>query len=439
MRILIIGPAGGHIMTAAEIISKRGIRVLQCNNQVDALQSLREGKGVELVLIEVHQDISAFVQQLKKERITTIVVAYGVEAETELAVKAIKAGAKEYLPLPPDEAMVLQVLETLTHESSALIAQSPAMQRILKIVEQVAAAEASVLITGESGTGKEVIARLLHAKSRRSARDFVAVNCAAIPEQLLESELFGHEKGAFTGAVARRIGKFEEAQNSTLLLDEISEMDLRLQAKLLRVIQERELVRVGGNQAVALDIRFIATSNRALRQYVQEGKFREDLYFRLQVIHIHLPPLRERPEDIKLLAQWFMEKYAKLNGMEEKNVSESAYRKMLQYNWPGNVRELENTMHRALLLASGDNITAEDILLLEDGAAVINSTDNHQTSDDISRPWVGKTMESVEKALIIDTLTHCDGNRTQAATLLGISIRTLRNKLALYRLEEGVA
>jgi DNA-binding NtrC family response regulator len=322
----------------------------------------------------------------------------------------------------------------------------------MRMADQVAPSEAGILITGESGTGKELMARHIHARSRRSDKIFVAVNCAAIPENLLESELFGHEKGAFTGAVARRIGKFEEADGGTLLLDEISEMDVRLQAKLLRAIQEKEVTRVGGNQSVKVNVRILATSNRKLQDEVRKGTFREDLYFRLNVVTLSLPPLRERPQDVAMLAQHFALKYADMNGITARPVSSDALAALQAHHWRGNVRELENTMHRAVLLASGPEISTEAILLTDDdGNPIMPGSIIHggghvgsdlaygtvQTAGETSiGALVGRTVADVERDLIIDTLKHTIGNRTHAANILGISIRTLRNKLKLYN-EQG--
>jgi len=314
----------------------------------------------------------------------------------------------------------------------------------MAFADQVAASDASILITGESGVGKEVMARYVHKKSRRAERPFISVNCAAIPENLLESELFGHEKGAFTGAVGRRIGKFEEADGGTLLLDEISEMDGRLQAKLLRALQEREIDRVGGTGPVKVDIRVLATSNRDLAQAVKDGRFREDLLYRLNVVNLRLPPLRERPGDVIALADYFVKKYAGANGLPARPLSAEAKRRLLSHRWPGNVRELENAMHRAVLLSTGPEIE-ETAVRLPDGQPMPNqdlgaSTASRavQAADAASRTLVGQTVAQVEQQLIIDTLTHCLGNRTHAANILGISIRTLRNKLKEYS-EAGVA
>jgi two-component system response regulator FlrC len=267
------------------------------------------------------------------------------------------------------------------------------------------------------------------------------VNCAAIPENLLESELFGHEKGAFTGAIARRIGKFEEANGGTLLLDEISEMDARLQAKLLRAIQEREIDRVGGTKPVKVDIRIIATSNRDLAEAVKHGTFREDLLYRLNVVNLRLPALRERPKDIRALAHHFARKYAEANGVPYRSISSQTERLLLGHYWKGNVRELENTIHRAVLLASGSDISPEAIRLPDGtqvGTAATISPQHANVQSAVfsataaTRSLVGRTVSDVERDLILDTLDHCLGNRTHAANILGISIRTLRNKLKEY-------
>ncbi len=280
------------------------------------------------------------------------------------------------------------------------------------------------------------MAHYIHRRSPRADKPFVAVNCAAIPENLLESELFGYEKGAFTGAVSRRIGKFEEANGGTLLLDEISEMDLRLQAKLLRAIQEQEIDRIGGKTPIKVNVRIIATSNRNMPEEVANGAFREDLYFRLNVITIEMPRLADRPEDISLLAQHFAEKYAEENNLGEITLSSGALQQMQAYAWPGNVRELENTMHRGVLMAA-DGVVSPEILQLQGGSAD-SGMPAGASATTAGINLVGKTVAEVEQGLIIDTLEHCLGNRTHAAKILGISIRTLRNKLKQYN-EQGVA
>ncbi len=431
MHLLIVGELNSHVTEASMIAKKQGANVTQCSDISSAIQSIASGKSADAIFIDARLNIVALIEGLKAERISVTVIAYGVENDSKLAVEAIKSGAQEYIPLPPDAQMIAAVLAAITEENNTFLHASKAMDKIVEMANRIAPSDASVLITGESGTGKEVIARYLHNKSRRASMPFVSVNCAAIPDNLLESELFGHEKGAFTGAAQRRIGKFEESNGGTLLLDEISEMDTRLQAKLLRAIQEREIDRVGGSQPVKLDLRILATSNRDLKKEVEEGNFREDLLFRLNVIELKLPPLRERREDIKLFAEHFIHKYSEANGVKELPLSISALQKLEQHNWSGNVRELENTMHRAVLLAAGNEIE-EDALLLHNEQEMSSQSQSIAVGGGL----VGRTVEDVEKNLILDTLNHCLGNRTQAANILGISIRTLRNKLKLYNEDE---
>ncbi len=436
MRLLIIGAQSSELSTAAKMAMDRGARVAFAPDLNSALAALRKGQGADLLMVDVRQDIKGLIEALAAERIAAPVVACGVKSDADAAVAAIRAGAKEYIPLPPDADLIAAVLEAVAEEASDMIAADPAMMKIISLANKIAPSEASIMITGESGAGKEVIAKHVHAKSKRANKPFISINCAAIPENLLESELFGHEKGAFTGAVARRIGKFEEADGGTLLLDEISEMDVRLQAKLLRVLQERVVDRVGGSKPVKVDIRIIATSNRNLADDVKNGTFREDLLFRLNVVNLDVPPLRQRPLDVLALAKHFSKKYAILNGVPERPITEAAQRIIAASPWPGNVRELENAMHRAVLLAGGDEIDA-DAIRPPDG-----STMRHfaaaPDSEHIAETMVGQTVAQVEQDLILKTLDHCVGNRTHAANILGISIRTLRNKLKLYT-DEGVA
>jgi transcriptional regulator with PAS, ATPase and Fis domain len=297
----------------------------------------------------------------------------------------------------------------------------PEMKRLVVMAENIASSRATVLITGESGTGKEVLAKLIHEKSPRSLKRLVAVNCAAIPAELLESELFGFEKGAFTGAIASKPGKFEIANDSTFLLDEISELPLLLQAKLLRVIQEGEVERLGSKAPTRVNVRLIATSNRDIPQMIKEGKFREDLYYRLNVVPLHVAPLRKRPRDIELLARFFTEVSSHINGKAPKSLSEEALLKMKQWNWPGNVRELENVIERSVILSAHPVLQPDDIL--------IAGFEVKAPEWDLSP---GMTISEAERRLIMKTLEHTLQNRTQAARLLGISIRTLRNKLHEY-------
>ena len=443
MRLLIIGALEGQLTEATKLAMQGGAKVAHAATIEIALNSLRAGRGADLLLVDVMVDIPGLIAALEAERIVVPLVACGTETNAAAAVNAIRAGAKEYIPLPPDAELIAAVIAAVARESSDFLYRDPAMARVVKLAEQIAASDASVLITGESGTGKEVMAKYLHAHSKRAGGAFISINCAAIPENLLESELFGHEKGAFTGAVARRVGKFEEANGGTLLLDEISEMDARLQAKLLRAIQERIIDRVGGTRPVPIDIRILATSNRNLQDAVREGTFREDLLFRLNVVNLKLPPLRERPGDIAALSEHFVRKYADANGVGPKSLSADAREALLKAPWPGNVRELENTLHRAVLLSSGE-VIEPDAIAMPDGTglgeiaqAATAAVHAAQTAEAITRSMVGRTVADVERDLILDTLDHVVGNRTHAANILGISIRTLRNKLNQYA-DDGV-
>ncbi len=433
MRVLVIGELHAEVTAATQIAQKHGAKVSHAPAIEAAMKQLLSGSGADIVLIDVQLDIEAFIKQLSDDHIHVPVVAFGINSDSAAAVRAIKAGAKEYLPLPPDEEMIAAILETIADESVNMIGNSDAMKQVIDIATRIAPSDANVLITGESGTGKEVMARFIHAKSKRSGKAFISVNCAAIPDNLLESELFGHEKGAFTGAANRRIGKFEESSGGTLLLDEISEMDIRLQAKLLRAIQEKEIDRVGGSKPVKVDLRVLATSNRDLQEEVKAGRFREDLLFRLNVIHLELPPLRKRPADIPQFITHFVGKYAAANDLPDITTSDAAMEKLTHYRWPGNVRELENTIHRAVLLAT-DNVIQPDNLLLQGAGAAPEGEQPVATFENSGNgeKLVARKVSDVEKELILNTLDHCLGNRTQAATILGISIRTLRNKLNQY-------
>jgi DNA-binding NtrC family response regulator len=439
MRLLIVGTLKGQLTSATKIAMDKGATVTHAESNDQAMAVLRSGKGADLLMVDVALDIRDLVLRLEAEHIHVPIVACGVQTDARAAVAAIHAGAKEYIPLPPDPDMIAAVLAAVADDAREMVYRDDAMAHVVQLAQQIAPSDASVLITGESGTGKEVLARYVHARSNRARGAFISVNCAAIPEALLESELFGHEKGAFTGAVARRVGKFEEANGGTLLLDEISEMDVRLQAKLLRALQERVIDRVGGTRPVPVDIRVIATSNRNLGEAVREGSFREDLLFRLNVVNLKIPPLRERPADVIELAQHFAKLYAAANGVPARPLSAEAKRQLMTARWPGNVRELENTMHRAVLMASGDEI-GPDAIRSPDGvrldqskpAAVAHAA---LAAEAVTRSLVGRTVADVERDLILETLKHCLGNRTHAANILGISIRTLRNKLNEYAAE----
>jgi DNA-binding NtrC family response regulator len=330
-----------------------------------------------------------------------------------------------------------------------IVGSNPAVARVLALARRVARSRATVLISGESGTGKEMFARYLHAESDRADRPFIAVNCAALPEHLLESELFGHEKGAFTGAIARKPGKFELADGGTMLLDEISEMDLGLQAKLLRVLQEGEVDRVGGMETVAVDVRILATTNRDLEGWVREGKFRQDLFFRLNVIPLRLPSLRERGEDIMTLARFFADMYVREYRLSPVVFSQEAVDWLNGYDWPGNVRELQNLMERAVLLCGGAPVSRNHFLLdpdswplfAEEASAASPVADSSPAEEGVAAasgaafPGAVIPLHEMERLMIIKGLEHTQGNRTQAADLLGISVRTLRNKLNEYRIQ----
>ena len=445
MRVMMIGTLGGQLSVASKIAFERGAKVTHYETVTQAMGALRAGRGADLIMADLNLDVAGLVDNLRDERIVVPVVACGVEADPKEAARAIEMGAQEFIPLPPEPELIAAVLAAVSDDDRPMIAEDGSMKSVVALADRIAASEASVLITGESGVGKEVMARYVHKASSRAQKPFVSVNCAAIPENLLESELFGHEKGAFTGAVARRVGKFEEADGGTLLLDEISEMDARLQAKLLRALQEREIDRVGGSKPIRVNIRVLATSNRNLAEAVKEGLFREDLLYRLNVVNLRIPPLRDRPGDAVRLAEFFVRKYAKANGLPDKTLSHTARRQIVEAEWPGNVRELENAMHRAVLLAAGPEIDV-DAIRTPDGREVSTPAqdpavsivrDAAQAIETEAATLVGQTVADVERTLILDTLDHCFGNRTHAAKILGISIRTLRNKLNAYT-DEGV-
>lgn len=305
-----------------------------------------------------------------------------------------------------------------------LVSENAEMKRIMQMAENAATSKATVLITGASGTGKEVLARFIHAKSHRAIKEFVAVNCAALPDGLLESELFGYEKGAFTGAFQSKIGKFELAHGSSLLLDEISEMDGRLQAKLLRALQESVVDRIGGKQPVKVNVRIIATSNRDLKRCIDAGTFRKDLYYRLNVVHIHIPSLKNRPEDILPLMNFYLAEFSKSHSRAGVTFSQEAYDRAMKYSWPGNVRELQNVVSRAVLLSEGSTITEEHLGLEEEQPV---------PTVGMAPEWQRMSLGDIERWVILERLKEFSGNRTHSSRALGISIRTLRNKIREYK------
>ena len=367
------------------------------------------------------------------------VIAFGKPDNVGHVLQLLQSAVVDYIFKPVDKEILTAAVskalsakqmyppgKAMENMARPIITQSAKMRHLLDMAQRIALSDATVLIQGESGTGKELLARYIHRHSSRSSHVFIGMNCAALPENLAESELFGYEKGAFTGAFKRSAGKFETAQQGTLLLDEISEIQPALQAKLLRVLQEKQITRLGGNDTICLDVRLIATTNRDLVQMIRQGLFREDLYYRLRVIPLTIPPLREHSEDISYLANYFLKKFSGESTIAQKSFDNDAMQCLLRWPWPGNIRELENTIQRAALISTGPVIHREDLLLEEEGN-VANVSD---ASD-----LVGRTVKEVEKTLIEQTLAHVHFNRTHAARLLGISIRTLRNKLNEFKSE----
>lgn len=393
---------------------------------------MREMDGLTLL----HQ-----IKTMSPETTVIMMTAYGT---VETAVRAIKLGAYDFLlkPVSPEAlehilSRVTEVLDLraqnkvmqadLAHKFQNIIGKSKMMREIFDLIQSVANARSTVMITGASGTGKEMVARAIHYASNRAQNPFIKLNCAALPENLVEAELFGYEKGAFTDAKKTNRGRFELADGGTLLLDEISEMPLNLQSKLLRVIQEREFERVGSSQTISVDVRIIATSNRNLKEFISQGLFREDLFYRLNVIPIYLPPLADRREDVPALTQHFIEKYNEENGRSITRIDESVMRMLLRYHWPGNVRELENMLERAVVTAKSDTLTEDDFpteLALG------------PVADDLPPLKVPMKLEEGSKYLILKTLEKFNGNKTKAAEALGITTRTIRNKLAEYQMEQ---
>jgi DNA-binding NtrC family response regulator len=377
----------------------------------------------------------SLLKRIKEINTKLPVILMADEACVNQAVEAMKLGANDFLLKPLSPKMVHLIHSYIENGLNVkgknddrkrfkIVTQNKNMKSLLQVARDVADSKASVFIQGESGTGKELFARYIHQFSSRKNQPFVAVNCAALPENLLESELFGHEKGAFTGAISRKKGKFELANHGTLLLDEVSEMDYQLQSKLLRVLQEREIDRIGGMQPVPIDVRFLATTNRDIERRIKDGKFREDLHYRLNVIPFHLPPLSERKDDIPLLAKHFVEKYCKLENRAVKGLTDEAMVSLMEMTWKGNVRELENIIERAVLMCKGDVLDKNDLFLPD-----------KDRQPDITTPSKipPVSLKEIEKSVILNTLDQTNGNRTHAAEILGISVRTLRNKMNEYR------
>ncbi|KWT85144.1 sigma-54-dependent Fis family transcriptional regulator [Candidatus Magnetominusculus xianensis] len=411
-----------------EAIQRLGFEATVAENGQDGLAKMAN-TPFALIITDMkmpRMDGLAFLKEVRR-RVgnlpVLVITGYGT---VENAVDSMKEGATDYLmkPFSFDKlgSKISSIMETMSSDRD-IITGNPKMTRLLQISRDVAAGDTTVLVYGESGTGKELIARYIHSQSLRKLKPFVAVNCAAIPENLMESELFGHEKGSFTGASDKKLGKFELANEGTILLDEIGEMPMGLQAKLLRVLQEREIDRIGGKHTIPINTRVLATTNRDLRKEAEAGNFREDLYYRLSVFPLHVPPLRERPEDIALLSDYFIRKFSALLNKEAKRLSDSALNFLLRNQWRGNIRELENTVHRAVLLSRNQEIDISDFMLEEQPSArrVDLSPDNNK-----------RGIKEMERDLIMKTLKDVNGNKTKAAKILGVNVRTIRNKLSEY-------
>jgi len=428
-----------------DTVKLAGYDVIAASNGNVALDVLRN-QDVSIIITDVQMDGMDGHTLLKRAKVqhadvpVVLMTAYGT---IQKAVEAMQDGAIDYLVKPFEPEVLVNVLSRyITPESSEaveLIAEDPLTKDVLNLVNRVSESDATVLISGESGSGKEVFARAIHRASSRRDAPFIAINCAAIPENMLEAMLFGYEKGAFTGAYKSSPGKFELANGGTLLLDEISEMDMGLQAKLLRVLQEREVERLGGNTLIPLDVRVLATTNREMKKEVAVGRFREDLYYRLNVFPVHLPALRERPLDIVPLFSHLLSRHISGKGKPVPEISEEAKKLLVAHSWPGNVRELDNVAQRALILQSDNIIEAEHILFEPD---VIGSTTQHIVEeislDESDAETLGENIRQKEHQVILDVLKACDGSRKIAADKLGISQRTLRYKLARMR-EDGLS
>ncbi len=427
-------------------LRQAGYRALSASHGREALEMIQQ-QQIDLVVSDLHMPGMSGLQlleTLRKEYEHLPFIMVTAQGEIKTAVEAMKLGASDYI-LRPFELETLEVaidkaltLKRITQENTffketqqpdvtSLVGNSPPMQSLKQMIQQVAPERATVFIVGETGTGKELVAKALHEASTRKSALFVAVNCAAIPADILESELFGHEKGAFTGAVKERVGKFELANGGTLFLDEITEMPIQLQSKLLRVLQENVVEKLGGNRQIALDVRVVAATNRDPMQAVKEGKLREDLYYRLNVIQLQVPPLRERGQDVSLLADYFLVK-------RQTKLSESARVCLQQYRWPGNVRELENILERAAILAGNQAIQPQH--LPADISQQIATPGPDKNSDDTGSHdlSIPRATEAIERRLILQALDACQGNKTKAAKLLEISERSLWNKLNQYDL-----
>ena len=414
-----------------------GYKVVACDCAESAISRINEVQ-VDMIVSDIQMTGMSGIQLLKvvRNKFPSLpVILMTAYAQIEHAVAAMQTGATDYIAKPFEPDVLLNLISryapTSQVDNHEPVAADGASKRLLQLAQKVARTDATVMVLGPSGSGKEVLGRYIHAKSSRSEGPFVAINCAAIPENMLEATLFGYEKGAFTGASQTSVGKFEQAQNGTIMLDEVTEMELGLQAKLLRVLQEREVERLGSRKTIQLNVRVIATSNRDLMQAVRSGEFREDLYYRLNVFPLHWLPLHERPGDIIPLAEHLLERHAVKQGFKIPELTPLAKQMLLQHQWPGNVRELENIIQRALILSDGGSITEQD-LMLDELAPCVN-VDSDEIPADETGALLGQELKQQENQIILDMLVSCNGRRKEVAEKLGISPRTLRYKLAKMR------
>jgi two-component system response regulator AtoC len=436
--ILIVDDEPLVCKSLSELVTREGYKAQVAYDAYEALQTIQQDR-FPVVVADINMPKMnglELMQRTKESFPDTAVILITGYATVESAIEAMKSGAHDYICKPFTQSEIKAAIENAFadvsdssrttdsytfHQDNTIVTADPQMLDILDKVGLIARTDSTVLIQGESGTGKELIARAIHRNSRRANGPYVAFNCAALPESLIESELFGHEKGSFTGAIARRIGKFEMAHRGTILLDEVSEMAMPLQAKLLRALQQREIVRVGGTESIKLDVRIIATTNTDLSGEVDAGKFREDLFYRLCVVPLFLPPLRERKGDVPLLAQHFIQQFCRQMGMEAKALSQEAMKILEEYNWPGNVRELENTIERAVALSQNSTLSPDDLFFT--------------TRKKLSRCMsfeIGTSLRDIEKEIIIRTLEDVGGNKQRTAEVLGITSKTIRSKLRQY-------
>jgi two-component system response regulator FlrC len=436
-KVLLVDKDSNDRSAIAASLAESGHQVSAVGDSLAAFEKVIRDH-YDLVITEMNLPHMSGIELLKRIRNANQslpVIVISADAGVSEAVEAMRSGASDFIVKPLTAEMIeIMAAQTPSRPFNAIrgkqdkkptiITKNKEMHRLLEQARDIADSQASIFIQGESGTGKELFARHIHNHSNRRHKPFVAINCSALPETLLESELFGHEKGSFTGAVTSKKGKFELANHGTMLLDEISEMDIQLQSKLLRVLQEREIDRIGGMEPIPVDVRIIATTNRDIEKQIRDGRFREDLFYRLNVVPFHLPPLRDRRDDIPLLAQYFIEKYNRLDSRNVKGLTEEVVELLMQKPWKGNVRELENVIERALLMCKGDLIQRDDLLSHDKADAVEDTKLSFM-------PTV--SLKEMEKKVIFSALDQTDGNRTRAADILGISVRTLRNKLNEYR------